>query len=148
MLNSIRTSKSVWTALFFALTILALGAGQVYGQQAGSATISGTATDASGAALVGAKVQATDTATNSSRSTTSDSTGRYVLASLPVGTYDVQASQTGFQTVVHTGVVLAVGSSVVVDFSLPVGQVTRIISCSTCSTASSMSPCVSVPSGF
>jgi len=93
-----------------------------------TATITGTATDASGAALVGAKIQATNEATNVSRSTVADSQGRYTVSDLSVGTYTVTASQSGFQTVTHTGVTLSVGSTVVVNLSLPVGQVTQTVS--------------------
>jgi hypothetical protein len=90
-------------------------------------TILGTATDSSGAALVGAKVTATNTATNISQSTVADSAGRYRIPDLPVGNYSVQASQSGFQTVVHSGITLTVGANLVVDFSLPIGQVTQTV---------------------
>jgi hypothetical protein len=46
---------------------------------------------------------------------------------LTVGTYDVQASNNGFQTVVHSGVNLTVGSQLVVDLSLPVGQAQQTV---------------------
>jgi hypothetical protein len=95
--------------------------------QAETATISGTATDASGGSIAGAKVEATNVATNAVQSTVTDSAGRYRLADLPVGTYNVQASNPGFKTLVHSGVVLSVGGSVVVDFSLPVGQISQTV---------------------
>jgi hypothetical protein len=96
--------------------------------QAQTATITGTAADASGAAIVGAKIQATETSTNAVHSAVSDAQGRFTLPDLPVGTYSVQASQSGFRTVVHAGVTLAVGGTVVVDFSLPVGEVSQTVS--------------------
>ena len=95
--------------------------------QASTASIAGTATDPSGGAIAGAKVDATNVATNVVQNTVTDSAGRYKLADLPVGTYNLQASTTGFKTVVHTGIVLAVGGSVVVDFALPVGQITQTV---------------------
>jgi Carboxypeptidase regulatory-like domain len=95
--------------------------------QAQTATISGTATDASGAALVGASVKATNSETNISQSTTTDQQGRYTIAQLAVGIYDIQATQSGFQTVIHKGVTLSVGASVVVDFSLPVGKISETV---------------------
>ena len=119
----IRLSVSLSLVVIFLLA----GSTTVWAQ-AQNATVSGVATDASGAVLVGANVQATDTATGITRSTTTDSAGRYTLADLPVGTYDVQASLSGFQTVIHKGVTLAVGGSVVVDFSMPVGQVSQTVS--------------------
>ena len=107
---------------FFCVNVTSLHA------QAQTATITGTAADASGAAIVGAKIQATETSTNAMHSAVSDAQGRFTLPDLPVGTYSVQASQTGFRTVVHTGVTISVGSTVVVDFSLPVGEVSQTVS--------------------
>ncbi|MBZ5501355.1 MAG: carboxypeptidase-like regulatory domain-containing protein, partial [Acidobacteriia bacterium] len=89
--------------------------------------MSGTATDASGAALVNASVTATNTGTSAATSTVTDSQGRYRISQLPVGTYNVQATLAGFQTVVNKGVVLSVGGSTVIDFSLPVGKVTETV---------------------
>lgn len=117
----------VLLCLSMALLIASIGATQLWAQ-AQTATVSGTATDASGAAMVGAKIQATNADTNVSRSTVSDAQGRYTLSDLPVGTYNVQASQSGFRTVVHTGVTLSVGGTVVVDFSIPVGEVKETVS--------------------
>jgi hypothetical protein len=96
--------------------------------QAETASITGTATDPSGGAIVGAKVEATNVGTNVAQNTVTDANGRYKLADLAVGTYNVQASNAGFKVVVHTGVVLAVGGTVVVDFALPVGQITQTVS--------------------
>ena len=84
--------------LSMAFLVASISARQLWAQ-AQTATISGTATDASGAAMVGAKIQATNTETNASQSTVSDAQGRYTIPDLPVGTYSVQASQSGFQTV-------------------------------------------------
>jgi len=96
--------------------------------QVETATISGTATDPSGGALVSSKVEARNVATNLTQSTATNSLGRYEIPNLPVGEYEVQASMTGFQTVVHKGITLTVGSHLVVDFSLPVGQITQTVS--------------------
>jgi hypothetical protein len=96
--------------------------------QAETATVSGTATDPSGGAVAGAKIEATNVGTNVVQNTVTDPAGRYTLPALPVGTYNVQAASAGFKTVVHPNVVLAVGGSVVVDFALPVGQITQTVS--------------------
>ncbi len=52
--------------------------------QATSAQISGTVKDQSGAVLPGVEITATQTATGAKRSTVSNETGNYVLASLPL----------------------------------------------------------------
>ncbi len=87
-----------------------------------TARISGTSTDESGAVLVGATVQAKNVEMGSSRSTVTDSGGRFSIADLPVGSYDVKASGPGMETVVRSGVVLTVGASLVLDFTLKVGR--------------------------
>src|SRR5215469_16578897 len=112
-------SKHVWMCALVALILVLVPVGVLHGQ-AQTATINGTATDSSGGALAGASVQATNIGTGIAQSTTTDAQGRYAIAQLGVGTYSVQASLSGFKTVVHAGVVLPVGGTVVVDFSLPV----------------------------
>jgi len=126
MYNGPRVLRCVRAFLIVAFAVLLLSVLQSQGQ-AQTATISGTASDASGAAMVGAKIQATNTETNISQSTVSDAQGRYTISDLPVGTYAVQASQAGFRTVIHTGVTISVGSTVVVDFSMPVGEVSQTV---------------------
>ncbi|HEV3481775.1 MAG TPA: TonB-dependent receptor [Candidatus Acidoferrales bacterium] len=119
-------SKCAWMYVCLAVLALLISAGRVQGQ-AQTATISGTATDASGGALAGARVQATNVGTNTAQSTTTDAQGRYTISQLAVGTYSLEASLSGFQTVVHKGVTLSVGGTLVVDFSLPVGEVTQTV---------------------
>lgn len=113
--------------LTFVAVISALTLNRVAAQVA-TASISGTVTDSSGAAIVGAKIQVTNTGTGAVQSTVTDAQGRYSVAQLPVGAYTVQASQSGFQTVVHSGITLSVGGNSVVDFALSVGQVSQTVS--------------------
>lgn len=123
-------AKSVgWllTAACIALSVFLLVSGPVWAQ-AQSATITGTAKDASGAALVGATIKATNLETNVSQSTTTGAQGRFTIPQLAVGTYSVEASLSGFQTVVHGGIILSVGGTSVVNFSLPVGKVNQTVS--------------------
>jgi Carboxypeptidase regulatory-like domain len=108
------------------LLIGVLGVMQVNGQ-GGTATISGTVSDSSGGAIAGAKVNATNTGTTIVQSAISDAQGRYTVADLPIGTYDVQATNAGFSTVVHSGVSVTVGAHPVVDFALKVGQTQQTV---------------------
>jgi Carboxypeptidase regulatory-like domain/TonB dependent receptor-like, beta-barrel len=112
--------------LFAAVFILSISPKQVWAQ-AQTATISGTATDSSGAALVGAKIVATNEETGISQSTSSGALGRYSIAQLPAGTYDVAASLSGFRTVNRKGITLSVGAAPVVDFTLPVGNISETV---------------------
>src|ERR1700730_1788762 len=92
------------------------------GAQGTTATILGTVTDVSGAAVPEATVQAKNTGTGNVQNTSSDDQGRFQLADLQVGEYEVAVTKQGFSNVVHRNVVLAVGSRTVVDFSMQVGQ--------------------------
>jgi hypothetical protein len=95
--------------------------------QASNATIGGTVTDSSGATIAGAAIQVRNVGTGIAQATTSDQQGRYRVPDLVIGDYEVQATNPGFQTVVHKGITLSVGSSPVVDFSLPVGQAQQTV---------------------
>lgn len=94
---------------------------QLKGQGA-TATILGTVTDMSGAAIPDAMVEVKNTGTGATQSVPTDSQGRFRVPDLVVGEYEVQAVKTGFSTVVHKGITLLVGAQTVVDFALPVGQ--------------------------
>ncbi len=117
----------VFFFLIAAFGILFVTNGRVWAQ-AQTATITGTITDPSGAALPGAKIVATETSTNVSHSTVTNAQGEYSIPDLPVGTYNVQASQSGFQTTIQKGVNLTVGATVLVNLSLPVGEVSQTVS--------------------
>lgn len=127
MSKCVSTLKCVFFCLVVAVIVLCSASGRLWAQ-AQTATITGTATDSSGAALAGAAVTVTNTNTNVSHATVTDAQGRYSVPDLPVGTYSVEASQAGFQTAVQTGVTLTVGSTIVVNLSLPVGQVSQTVS--------------------
>jgi hypothetical protein len=108
---------------FFAFVLLlgAAGGNRLFAQVT-TATITGTVTDSSGAAIADAMVEVKNVATGISQTTTTDGQGRYTVPSLGIGDYDVQASKAGFQTVLRKGLTLTVGAQVVVDIQLPVGQ--------------------------
>src|SRR2546425_7218011 len=92
--------------------------------QATTAQISGTVKDQSGAVLPGVEITATQTATGAKRSVVSNETGNYVLASLPLGPYMMEAALPGFKTYVQSGIVLQVNASPTINVVLQVGQVT------------------------
>src|SRR5579875_99452 len=95
--------------------------------QTQNAAISGTVTDVTGAVLAGAAVSVRNVGTGVTQNVVSDEQGRYRAADLQIGQYELQASRAGFQTVVHTDITLNVGSQIVVDFSLPVGQAQQTV---------------------
>lgn len=90
-----------------------------------SASISGTVTDSSGAAVAGAAVTVQDVNTSFARSTSTDAAGRYEVLALPVGEYEVRAEKTGFEKEVRTGIRLAVNQAATADLQVQVGGVSQ-----------------------
>ena len=82
--------------------------------------ILGTVTDQNGAVLVGAKVTAKNVGTALARSTISDADGNFSIPELPVGTYEVNVEQSGFQSRTVKDVVVEVAGERRVDVSLTV----------------------------
>jgi len=90
-------------------------------------TILGTVTDAQGAVVAGAKVTTRNLGTGLERTTETSADGSYALPELPIGTYTVAITLTGFQTSVTTGVTVDVGTERRVDAAMKPGQVsTRV----------------------
>lgn len=94
-------------------------------------TILGTATDASGAAIPEATITVENIGTGISRTVRADNMGAYVVPYLIPGTYSVTAGKQGFQTIIKTGIVLAVDEKAQVDITLPVGAVTQQVTVKT-----------------
>jgi hypothetical protein len=88
-------------------------------------TILGTVTDPSGAVVAGAKVTVRNTNTGLERTTQTSNDGSYSISELPIGTYDVTISQSGFQTSATHGVNVDVATERRVDASLKTGQVSE-----------------------
>jgi hypothetical protein len=109
-----------------AIALLSATAQLLFAQ--GTASISGTVLDPSGSSITGATVTVRNTGTGLSRNLKTDAQGHYLVPDLPIGSYEVQGAQAGFQTVVQKGVVLTVGSQPVVDLHLPVGQAEQTVS--------------------
>src|SRR5258705_7400128 len=85
--------------------------------------ISGTVTDKSGAAVVGAEVVVNLEGGSLTRTTETNTDGAYVAAGLPAGTYDLMVTAKGFQRYEAKGVVLVVAQKARVDVALAVGSV-------------------------
>src|SRR4051794_14183841 len=88
-------------------------------------TISGVVTDASGAVLPGATVEARNQDTGQLRTATSATEGLYTLPLLPPGHYEVKASLSGFNTVTRSSVRVSVAETSRVDLVMQVGAVTE-----------------------
>ncbi len=117
---------AVSIALVFNLFVAVSTHAQVTG-----ATLSGTVTDASGAAIPGAQVSVRNAATGVTRDFTTDSAGFYTAPNITAGTYEVRVSAKGFSTAVQPNVVLGVGAQQLLNFSMKVGQTSQTIEVTT-----------------
>ncbi len=111
--------KARWTLaclLVFAGTMMA---------QTFRGTILGTVSDSTGAAIAGATVKARNTATGLQRTTQTSGDGSYSIPELPIGTYEVTITQSGFQTSVTRSVDVNVAAERRVDGQLQPGQVSE-----------------------
>jgi len=112
---SIRSAKLLSRFMFAALVLSSLilpAKAQV------SASISGIVTDASGAAVAAAELTVKSSETGWTRTTKTDTSGRYLVLSLPVGNHEMKVKASGFKEMVRTGIQLAVGQEARVDFQL------------------------------
>jgi hypothetical protein len=88
-----------------------------------AATVSGTLSDASEAALPGVTVTARNTGTGLVRTVVSGPQGRYAIPALPPGTYEIRMELAGFTPQVRPAVSLAVAETLVLNVTLQVGNV-------------------------
>src|SRR5438094_4439287 len=95
--------------------------------QVDTGTILGTVTDASGAAISGAKVTLTNEGTSAALSTTTAPDGSYKFTPVKIGSYKLTTSFQGFQTITQTNVVVNVGTDVVINFNLKPGAVSQTV---------------------
>jgi hypothetical protein len=106
------------------LTVAFAGLGSA--QMSGGA-ISGTVSDQAAAIVPGAQVTVENTATGDMRHLTTSSTGLYSAANLPPGTYQISVTAPGFSRAIRNNVAVQVGSEIVVDIQLHVGQASEKI---------------------
>jgi hypothetical protein len=95
--------------------------------QTPTATVTGQARDASGAAVAGARVVARNVQTNIEREAVTSENGDYTIPLLNVGEYQVLVEKQGFKKAVQTGLILQIDQKARVDFTLQIGQVSESV---------------------
>lgn len=116
------------TGLLFALTITLLAGTVNLTSAQSTASIEGLVIDPHGAVVPGAKITASNPAIAFERTTTSDTSGRYTLAALPVGDYVLAAAAAGFKKQVIENLTIEVGRRVTQDFQLEAGDISEQVS--------------------
>ncbi len=114
----------------FAVVVLCLQAASFLRAQTPDATISGIITDASGAVIPGVQVTATDAATGRRTQTVTNDQGFYVLSSLPIGVYRIEAELPGFKKYVRDDLTVTTGATIPLDIQLAVGEVSESVTVS------------------
>lgn len=92
--------------------------------------VAGAIGDASGGALSGVTVTVRNVDTSLVRTVVSDEDGRFVVAGIPVGRYEVRAELSGFKPLVRKDIALVVGQTAVVALTMQVGGVDEEITVS------------------
>jgi hypothetical protein len=117
-------SRSVARLLGVA-TLLAVWVATVQAQTQGG--ISGLVTDSSGAAVPGATVTVTNTATRGTRNTTTNVEGLYTFPAVPPGTYALKVELQGFKTAEIRSFKVDVQQTVRVDVPLQLGALDETV---------------------
>jgi hypothetical protein len=110
-----------------ALVLLLITASNMSAQTNQTGNIHGTASDPSGAPIAGAMVTLTSPALLVQQTVTSDSTGTYHFEQLPVGVYQVTATQPGFERYIRQNIQISAGFSAEVNLGLTVGATTESV---------------------
>ena len=103
-------------SLSIVLLLMLVGATPISAQV--NASIKGAITDPSGAAVASATVTARNTETSVFRTTSSEADGTYLLLALPVGSYQITVTKSGFQESTRKGIELNIGQEAEIDIRL------------------------------
>ena len=125
-----RSNKWRWVG-GLCLIFLAACCGTMRAQDTTSGSIQGTVSDEQGAVVAGAAVEARNTATNFSKTFTTDSDGRFTLLAMPPGMYVVSATKSGFAKLNQENVELTVGRIVSLNMTLKVSGVSGVVTVTT-----------------
>jgi len=112
----------VFRLFLFVLTVLTTTK-ILYADVTGS--ILGVVKDRSDAAVVGAKIVATNVATNLTHETVSAGDGSFRILALPAGTYKLTVTAVGFRPFAETAIVVNVNDQLRFDVVLDIGKVTE-----------------------
>jgi hypothetical protein len=118
-------SRKVAFSPWMLLLVLIVFAVAAFGQT--TASIKGTVTDASGAAVVGATVTVKSPDKGIDRTTQTNSAGDYEVPALPPGRYSVKVQAKGFEVQQANGVTIVVSQNALQSFSLKVASTSEVV---------------------
>ena len=123
-----RLSQRHFFSLPLAILLALFISSGVLQAQTNLASITGTITDRTSAAVANSSVTVTNKATSATRTVTTNGNGFYSFPSLPLGSYTITASATGFEASVTT--VELTLSGVTANLSLTVGKTSETVTVS------------------
>lgn len=117
-----------YKSTLFAVALLVVFVVAAYSQPSGSTgEIRGTVYDEQDAVIPDVKVVVKNSGTGLTRELVTDETGHYRALLLPVGTYEILVEKERFKKAEQKGIVVNVGDSIRLNFTLEVGEFTAVI---------------------
>jgi len=104
-----------------AVSLIILGATACVARADDGGKIQGTVKDQTRAVVPNAQVHLTSDATHQAESAAADAVGFYSFPVVPIGTYTIKVTATGFKPLQKTGVVVTIRSSLIEDMTLQIG---------------------------
>ncbi|MGA8151821.1 MAG: TonB-dependent receptor [Terriglobales bacterium] len=129
-MNTNKRSLSVFCGSFLILALMVLFSAGVNAQVANAGTVLGTVTDPSGAVVAGAAVTLRNVGTGNTFSATTDQYGQYNFLVVPVGSYELIASKSGFKRQIRSAFAVHAAEYMRVDMALSVGAVSEEVTVS------------------
>ncbi len=111
------------------VAVLFLSASAAFGQTV-LATVTGTITDPTGAAIASAPVSLKNVETGQTYVAASSDTGNYTVPQLPIGDYNLTVAVAGFKSYEHDKFHLSAGQTLREDITLQVGQTSESVTVS------------------
>ena len=122
----IRRSSTAFCCFLLAFLVVAATLQCAWSQEV-TASITGTVSDPSGAAVSGATVTATSAERGQNYTATTNDSGLYRIPQLPVGTYSLKIEKQGFAVATRPAFVLTLNQVARVDVAMKVGQTSETV---------------------
>ncbi len=123
-----RGRRAARVSLILLLAAFAAVSPAVFAQaSAGTGSILGVVSDASGGVMADVEVTVRNVDTNAVRTARTNEVGRYEVVALQPGRYEVKAVKGGFATLARTGITLAVGQQAAVNLAMQVSATVETV---------------------